>query len=158
MDERENRTELPAVVYNRDVPVLAEVLAVMQLIDRTEALRERRMSQATRITAQLTGMPRGGGGGGLDAALAALDELDRALSDQVAEYARVLRRAERILNGIESRSMRAFVVLRYVMDEPDARIRRALCMTRRGFERAVRCVEDAPDMASVIWRERFYVE
>ena len=73
------------------------------------------------------------------------------------EYACRLRAAQRILNGIESLTMRAFVMMKYVMGLRDGEIRQQLNMTRRGFERARQSVEDAPDMASVKWRERYIV-
>lgn len=148
-------TEAAAVVCNRDIPLLQEVLPVMQLVERTEELREWQRGRAVKITANLTGMPRGGDALGLDGVLAALDELDRNQADECREYACRLRAAQRILNSIESLTMRAFVMMKYVMGVQDGEIRKELNMTRWGFERARQSVEDAPDMASVKWKERY---
>jgi len=154
MDDKVTK-EGPVVVRNHDIPLLAEVLPVMQLIGQTETLRDWQRARVLHITANLTGMPRGGGAAGLDDAVAAMDELDREQHLAVREYAMHLRRAQRILNGIESRTMRSFVMMKYVMGLPDAEVQRELNMTRRGFDRARRSVEDAQDMASVKWQERF---
>lgn len=142
-------------VRNRDLPLLAEVFDAMQLVTRTEELRDWQQARAAKITAHLTGMPRSGGAQGLDGVIAALDELDRDQAEACREYAMRLRHAQRILNGIESLSMRSFVLMRYVMHLPEAEIRRELNMTRWGYDRARRSVEEAPDMASVTWRERY---
>ncbi len=157
MSESVERAEAAAVVCNRDIPILQEVLPVMQLVDKTEELRGWQRGRAEKITANLTGLPRGGDALGLDGVVAALDELDRKQAGECREYACRLRAAQRILNGIESLTMRAFVMMKYVMGLRDGEIRQQLNMTRRGFERARRSVEDAPDMASVKWRERYIV-
>ena len=166
MSESVERAEAAAVVCNRDIPVLQDVLPVMQLVNRTEELRGWQRGRAEKITANLTGMPRGGDALGdlpkpvrptEDGVVAALDELDRKQAGECREYACRLRAAQRILNGIESLTMRAFVMMKYVMGLRDGEIRQQLNMTRRGFERARQSVEDAPDMASVKWRERYIV-
>ena len=152
------RTVRPVKINNRDIPVLRDVLAVMQSVNRTEQLHEWQRGRMVKITASLTGMPGGGERKGLDDAVSILDELGRDQIRECREYGQHLRRAQRILNEIESRSMRAFVMMRYVIGVPDAEIRRELGMTRRGFSRAVRAVQDAPDMASVKWQERYILE
>lgn len=157
MNERVEREEAAVVVHNRDIPLLQEILPVMQLVERTEELRGWQRGRAEKITANLTGMPRGAGGLGLDGVVAALDELDRNQASECREYACRLRAAQRILNQIESLTMRAFVMMKYVMGLRDGEIRRQLNMSRRGFERARRSVEEAPDMASVKWKERYIV-
>ena len=152
------RTVRPVKINNRDIPVLRDVLAVMQSVNRTEQLREWQRARMVKITASLTGMPGGGERKGLDDAVSLLDELGRDQIRECREYGQHLRRAQHVLNAIESRSMRAFVMMRYVIGVPDAEIRRELGMTRRGFDRAVRAVHDAPDMASVKWQERYILE
>lgn len=158
MNECRETAEAAVMIRNRDIPILAEVLSVMQIVNQTEEMREWQKNRPMRITANLTGMPRGGEGLGLDGVLDALDELDRDQARECRECAQILRKAQRILNEIESRTMRAFVMMKYVMDLPDAKIRRELNMTRRGFDRARRSVEDAPDMAAVRWQERYILE
>jgi hypothetical protein len=152
------RTVKPVKIANRDIPLLREVLSVMQSVYHTEQLHEWQRERMVKITASLSGMPGGGGRKGLDDAVSVLDELNQNQIRECKEYAHALRRAQRVLNGIESRNMRAFVMLKYVMGVTDAEIRRELNLTRRGFERAVRAIQDAPDMASVKWQERYILE
>ena len=148
----------PIVVRNRDIPLLQDVLPAMQAICQTEKLQTMQRQRMQRLTASLTGMPGSGTAQGLDAAMAALDELSREQGEACREYARILRRAQHILNGIQSRQLRAFVMMKYVMSLPDAAVRKELGMTRRGMESAKHAAQDAPDMASVEWRDRYAPE
>lgn len=152
-----DNTENICIVENEDIPILTNVLSIMQEITRLEQLQSWERDRMVHITQTITGMPRGGQARGLDDAVAALDEIAREHLEQCRNYALQLRRAQRILNGIESQSMRAFVLLRYVMHVSDAEIRRNLNMTRRGFERAKNSVESAPRMSAVKWQERFFL-
>ena len=61
------------------------------------------------------------------------------------------------MNSISSRTMRAFVMMKYMMDTPNNVIMRELNMTEWGFNRARKSVEEAQDMAHVVWRERYIV-
>lgn len=155
MNEYRGTGEDAVTVRNRDIFLLREVLPIMQLVEKTEELRVWERARAAKMTANITGMPRGGGGLDLDGVVAALDELDRDQARECLEYTQILRRAQKVLKGIESRSMRAFVMMKYVMGLQDGEIRKELNMTRWGFDRARRSVEDAPDMASVKWKERY---
>lgn len=148
----------PVKINNRDIPALHEVMAVMQNICRTEELRDWQRGRMVKITASLSGMPGGGSRKGMDDAVSMLDELGQEQIRACREYGRHLRRAQRILNAIESQNMRAFVMMRYIIGVSDTEIRRELGMTRRGFDRAVHAVQDAPDMASVKWQERYILE
>lgn len=146
----------PVMIRNRDIPLLADVLPIMQEICQIERRRDWQRDRMTNITQHLSGMPGGGGEPkGLDEAFALLSELDEEHEQRCKEYVRQLRAAQRILNGIESRSMRTFVIMKYIMDVPDTDIRDELNMTRTGFNRARRCVESAECMAAVKWRERY---
>ena len=146
------------IVRNRDIPALNEVLCIMQEVCQLEARREWQRERMTNITAHLTGMPGGGGmPRGLDDAFSMLSELEKEHEARCKAYVRRLKKAEKIINGIESETMRAFVVMKYVMDLPDTEIRDKLNMTRRGFERARKSVEDAPGMDMVKWQERYIV-
>lgn len=146
----------PTVVYNRDIPLLAEVLSVMQAICQIERRRDWQRARMTHITQNVTGMPGGGGSSrGLDEAFSVLDELDHEQQAECRDYVRQLRRAQKILNGIGSQKMRTFVVMKYVMGCSDNEIRNELNLTRRGFDRARRSIESAGDMASVKWQERY---
>ena len=106
----------PRTVKNRDIPVLQEVMACMQAVCRTEELREWQRARMVKITQSLSGMPGGGGAKGTDEAFAALDETTCELKESCREYTGRLRMAQRILNGIGSRRLRAIVLMKYVMD------------------------------------------
>ena len=148
----------PVIVKNRDIPLLSEILYIMQDVCHIEERRDWQRDRMENITQHLTGMPGGGGlPKGLDDAFALLSEIDEEHEARCREYVRQLRRAQKILNSIESRTMRTFVMMKYIMDVPDTEIRDELNMTRRGFDRARRAVEEAPNMAAVKWQERYIV-
>lgn len=153
------QNEQPRTIRNKDIPVLSRVFYIMQAVCQTEKLRQWQKDRMFSITATLTGMPGASGGvpKGYDSAFAALSELDEAHETKIMEYSRELKRAERILNSIPSITMRTFVMMRYVLELSNNEIMRELNMTRRGFERACKCIEDAPDMAHAVWRERYYL-
>lgn len=154
----EKEQNSPVAVRNKDIPLLTEILYIMQDVSLLEQRRDWQRDRMTSITQHLTGMPGGGGlPKGLDSAFAILAEIDEEHEAQCKEYARQLRKAQKILNGIESQTMRTFVVMKYVWDVPDVKIRQELNMTWRGFDRARRAVEDAPNMAAVKWQERYIV-
>lgn len=148
------RAMKPIEVRNRDIPLLRNVLYTMQLVGRTEQNLDWQHDRMMRITQHVTGMPGGGAlPKGLDSAFAELEEVGEAYEEQLREYIRELREAERILNGIESRVIQTFVVMKYIMDEPDAAIRRELNMTEWRFNKMRKAIEGAEDMASVAWKE-----
>lgn len=146
----------PVEIRNKDIPLLADIFYIMQDIKQLEQRREWQQDRMFNITQHLTGMPGGGGSPkGLDEAFALLSEIDDEHKRRCKDYARQLRKAQKILNGIGSRSMRTFVVMKYVMDAPDTEIRRELNMSKHGFYRARKCIETAPCMAAVKWQERY---
>ena len=148
----------PVVIRNRDIPVLADVLPIMQDVRMTEIQKAWQRDRLTNITPHLTGMPGGGGlPKGLEEAFAILSELEEDHAKRCVEYGKALKKAQDILNSIQNRTMRTFVMMKYLFETPDAEIRRELNMTRRGFDRARKCVEDAPDMASVRWQDKYIV-
>lgn len=154
----ESRRE-PVVVMNRDIPVLCDILPVMQLVCATERNLDWQHDRMTAMSQHISGMPGGGTlPQGLDEAFARLYEAGEDHAKELMQYQKELREAEQILNGIENRSMRAFVVMKYVMDAPDTEIRRELNMTEWGFNRARKAVEEAENMASVVWREKYIVQ
>lgn len=70
-------------------------------------------------------MPRGGGGGNLfDNVFSELSVIDEEHEKKIRQYVRELKHAERIINGIESQSMRTFVEMKYLLDIPNAVIMR----------------------------------
>ncbi|NCU20719.1 hypothetical protein EOM89_08275 [Candidatus Falkowbacteria bacterium] len=146
------------MIKNKDIPILQRVICVMQEIRALEARRLWQKDRMSNISQHLSGMPRGGGGPtGLDAAFAALDELEEEHKERVKEYARELKAAERIINCIPSHTMRVFAVMMYVENIPASKVRGELNMTERGFRSARYAVEQAEDMASVKWRERYVI-
>lgn len=154
--ENENRTR---VVKNKDIPLLARVLGIMQDVVSIEKRMDWQRDRMYSITSHMNGMPGGKGvPTGLDAALAVIDGLEGAYKEKVKRYMRELRNAEKILNAIPSESMRTFVTMMYVDDLPQEFVKKELNLTRRSFERARAAVEDAESMAQVVWRERFIVE
>ena len=147
-----------AVIRNRDIPVLCDVLPVMQLVCATEKRLDWQHDRMTAMSQHISGMPGGGTlPQGLDEAFAKLYEAGEDHEKELLQYNKELRAAERILNGIESRTMRAFVVMKYVWDVADAEIRRELNMTEWGFNRARKAIEEAENMGAVVWRERYIV-
>ena len=154
--ETEGREFQPVMIRNADIPLLANVLYIMQDVAMIEERRAWQRDRMTNITQHLTGMPGGGGvPHGLEDAFSLLSELDTEHEEQCAEYVKQLRQAQKILNGIQSQGLRTFVELKYVFDVPDTEIRERLNMTRRGFEKARRAVEDAPTMRAVVWKEKY---
>lgn len=155
----EQAAQKPRIIKNRDIPLLARVLYVMQDVCSLEKRREWQRERLFSITQNLTGMPNGKGmPSGFDAAFAAIDGINEEHQEQIAAYTRELKAAEKIINSIPSRTMRTFVIMLYVENMPAATVQRELNMTRRGFENARNAIEQAQDMASVVWRERYYVE
>ena len=155
----EQAAQKPRIIKNRDIPLLARVLYVMQDVCSLEKRCEWQRDRLFSITQNLTGMPSGKGvPTGFDAAFAAIDGINEEHREQIAAYTRELKAAEMIINSIPSRTMRTFVTMLYVENMPAATVQRELNMTRRGFENARNAVEQAQDMASVVWRERYYVE
>lgn len=156
--DQEQREFKPTVVRNGDIPLLAEILYTMQEVKLLEEQRDWQHDRLTHITQHLTGIPGGGGQvHGYEDAFAKLSELDEEHESMCLSYSQELKQAQKILNGIKSRSMRVFVLMKYVFDVPDTEIRDELNMTRRGFDKARRAVEEAPDMAHVKWQEKYIV-
>jgi hypothetical protein len=145
-----------AAVRNRDIPLLERVLYVMQdvrALDESRAWQKDRMSD---ISQHLTGMPKSGGlPHGLEAAYAALSEVETDHEEEVLRYIRELKAAEKIIRGIGSRLMRTFVCLLYLEHLPPEQVRRELNLTEWGYRRARAAVEQASDMQSVRWRDRY---
>lgn len=153
---KQNGKQKPVVVRNRDIPLLADVVYIMQDICAIERHREWQKERMYNITQHLSGMPgQKGMANGLDAAFALLSEIEEEHEEKCKEYVRQLKQAQDILNGIESRSMRSFVTMKYIMDVPDVEIREELNMTKWSFNKAKQSIEQADCMASVVWHERF---
>ena len=137
----EDKGRGPVVVRNKDIPMLANVLNIMQEVQSLERRREWQRDRLYNITSHITGMPRGGGDGNLfDNVFSELSVIDEEHEKKIRQYVRELKHAERIINSIESQSMRVFVEMKYMLDIPNAVIMRDLNMTEWGFNRARRSV------------------
>lgn len=147
------------VTRNRDIPILADLIATMQLVNASERRLDWQHDRMLSINQHISGMPGGGAlPKGLEDAFAKLEEVGQNHSEQIRHYVHAMREAERVLNSIESQTMRAFVVMKYVMDVPDVDIRMELNMTEWGFNRARKSIEEAECMAAVVWREKYIVD
>lgn len=143
-------------MVNRDVPLLARIFYIMQDIRSLQRRSEFQNEQLTSTTKRLTGMPGGGGlPHGFDTIIAELEEVNRDYGEKIGEYIRDLRKAENILNGIRSETMKTFVRMFYVDQLPQAEVMRDLEMTEYQFSRARKAIEDAESMRKVNWPERF---
>lgn len=157
--EDEDRAPEAIVVRNKDIMLLEQILPIMQDIRLTEEQAEWTRERMTSTTQCITGMPGAHGNPkGMDDAFARLYEAAERHDNHIRDYTRMLKKAEKILNGISSISMRTFVLMRYAWDIPDTEIRAEMNLTRRGFDRARRAVETAEDMAHVKWVDRYILE
>jgi len=143
-------------VRNQDIPILANVLTMMQGVSATEQIRLWQQDRLWNMTQKITGLPGGGGiPGGYEKNFAAIGEIEERYAAQCEEYTKALQEAEAILNAIPSQTMRVFVTLKYVMDIPDKKIMRELNIGRRRLETMRRAVESAERMDKVKWSERY---
>lgn len=151
-----HRTAEPAIrIKNRDIPRLQKVVSLMQDI---RVLEERRLwlrDRMTNISLHLSGMPGSGQPRGLDAAYAALSELESEHQELVKNYVRELKAAERMINSINNPCMRTFVTMMYLENLSPREVRSELNLTEWGFKRAREAVEQAKSMEQVVWRERY---
>lgn len=146
----------PVEVQNSDILLLADVYAIMQEIQQIEQLRKWQQSRMDGISQHLTWTPASGGSGKrMEDAFARLSEIDEEHEERCKEYAEQIREAQAVLDGIQSENMRAFVVMKYVMNVQDAVIRKELNMTRYGFNQARQNIESASSMKEVKWQERY---
>lgn len=145
-----------APIRNRDIPRLSRVLYTMQDVNATERKRMWQQDRLWNITQRITGMPGGHGEPkGLDASFSAISELEEKYEAECAAYVRELKEAEAILNAIPSRTMRAFVTMRYVLDMGRKEIMSMLNLKSWRYYDMCECVEQAEDMAHVAWTERY---
>lgn len=160
-DRDDGRMLRPRTTYvrNRDIIVLSKVRYIMQEVCRIEDLRQWEQERAYNITQHLTGMPGGGGvPRGLESLFEKLSELEERHLEKCRQYVATLTEAEAILNGIQSDGMRAFVLLKYVLDFSGKQVMRELNMTDYAYRSARRCVEGARSMRSAAWSEDYVVK
>ena len=155
MDETRGTRE-PVPIMNRDIPILTRVLFTMQDVRNTERRRQWQQDRLWAMTQKLTGMPGGHGKpDGLDAQFAAISEIEERYARECAEYVKELSEAEAILNAIPSRTMRAFVTMRYVLNMGRKEIMAQLNLKRWKYDDMCLRIEQAQDMEHVDWPERY---
>ena len=151
-----NEEQKPTQIWNRDINTLASVMYSMQDILRIEEMQQWQQERMTNISARIDGTSGGSGTAkGLDEAFAKLSELDEEYAAMCKSYADTTKAANEILHSITSPSMRSFVILKYMLNMPDIKVRKALNMSRRSLEQAKECIENAACMAEVEWKERY---
>lgn len=146
-------------IKNRDILRLSNVLYAMQDVVSLEQRRAWQHDRMFSLTQNLSGMPGGKGkASGFDSLYAAVAKLDEEQRLQIAAYMQELYKAEQIINGIQSRTMRTFVLMMYVDCLPPETVREELNMTEWGFRKARESVENASDMQQVAWQEKYILE
>lgn len=126
----------PHTVKNKDILLLQDVPLLKVEIVSLEQRRTWERERMTRITASLSSLPGGGTKRGMDDVMAALDELERRHADLIRQYTRLIKKAEKILNGIASHQMRTMVTLLYLDNVADSAVQSVLHMSRYAFENA----------------------
>ena len=153
MEQEEGR-----MVRNQDIPLLTQIFYILKEAESVERRGEWTYERLFNITRRMTGMPIGGGNApGMDGTLAEVEELNRIYGDRLQECVKALKDAERILNGIESQTMRTFVQMYYIDDISKAEIMRELNMTEWKFNKARENIENAENMKKVVWKEKFCI-
>lgn len=149
------KIEKSKTIKNRDIPLLSSIYSIMQEIQSLESRLTYLDSKMYFPSQSLSGMPGGGNPKGLDDFMAQADDLKDSMGEKMAEYYKQLRQAQDILNAIRNVNMRAFVRRRYV-DQLDKKvIMRDLIMSEWSYRQACECIEQARDMAHVVWKDRF---
>lgn len=140
-------------IKNKDVLLLREVhLVQMDIV----SLEKRAQWERARMDAMTHGLSAASGGGrrGMDDTLAAIEELEERHRMLVKQYTRMVKEAERIVNGISSHQMRTMVTMLYLDNVMGSAVQSVLHMSRWAFENARAAIENAENMACVKWRER----
>lgn len=159
MDDHEALDTAEHIVRNRDIPLLTRIYHTMKDIESLERHSDWQYERLFSVTKRLKGMPGGGGmPSGMEAVLAEVDELNHDFGEKIKQYVYELKVAERIMNGIESRTMRTFVQMYYIDNVGKRKIMSELDMSEWRFNQARESIENAEDMASVRWRERFLTQ
>lgn len=137
---------------NRDIPLLEGIVPTMQLAKEAEERLAWQQEMLTRLSQHLSGMPGGGSlPKGLEDAFARLEESGETLEKHLRKYNRDFRTAEKILNGISDKKLRAFVVMKYLIGATDAEIRRELGISEYTLNRLKIKVERAENMKKTAW-------
>ena len=115
---------------NKDIPLLSRIFYIMQDIRSLQHRSDFHDEQLYSTTKRLTGMPGGGGmPHGFDSIIGELEEVNHEYGEKIAEYVEELKKAEKILNGIEEPKMQIFVRALYVDQLAQTEVMRELEMT-----------------------------
>lgn len=141
---------------NQDIELLTRIFYIMQDIRSLQHRSDFHEQQLYSTTKRLTGMPGGGGmPHGFDSIIGELEEVNHEYGDKIAEYVADLKKAERILNGIEHPKMKTFVRMVYVDQVAQAEVMRELELTEYQFDKARKSIEEAENMKKVHWQDKF---
>ena len=139
---------------NRNIPLLEGILPTMQLAKEAETRLEWQQEMLTRLSQHLSGMPGGSAlPKGLEDAFARLEESGETLEKHLRKYNRDFRASEKILNAISDKTLRAFVVMKYIIGASDTEIRRELGISEYTLNRMKNKVESAETMDKIVWPE-----
>ena len=156
MAEREDEGR---TIRNTDIMLLRHIFCILQEAESVERRGDWTYDRLFSITRRINGMPGGGGNGpGMDGLLAEVEELNRIYGNRLHECLRELKEAERILNGIPSRTMRVFVQMYYIDEIEKKEILRELKITEWKFHRIRRIIEGTENMKKVPWKEKIFTE
>lgn len=144
------------IARNKDIPLLREVGDVMLEIEALEKRRKWEKDRMYHITQQLSGSAGGGNAPcGYDEAFAAVADIEEKHRLMIKQYIRKINKASQLILDLPSQKMRTFVRMMYMDNETDVNVRKKLKMSRWAFDNARRAVEQAEDMQSVIWNDRY---
>lgn len=146
------------VVNNRDIPKIEKVLCIMREMKEIEKRIDEIYERMTNTTQHLSPLPRSGQPpAGMEIAFGKIDEWQEKSRNRMNEYMDVLEEAEEILNGIGNYKMRLMVMLKYMQNAPNREIKEALGMSEWEFRKAKECIENARDMKSIRWKDKYIV-
>ena len=140
---------------NKDLELLEGIFDTLNETVSLEKRSEWTYDRLYSITRRMTGMPIGGGNApGMDGTLAEVEELCQIYGDKLKQSLSLLKKAERVLNGIEHQRMRVFVQMFYIDNVPKAEIMREMNMSEYVFNKCRDRIEQAENMRKAVWPER----
>jgi hypothetical protein len=140
---------------NRDAELMEGIFDLMNETVSVEKRSEWTYERMFSITRKMTGMPGGGGNApGMDGMLAEVEELNGFYGEKLKRCLAMLRKAERVLNGIENQRMRTFVQMVYIDRAAKGKVMKDMEMSEYMFEKCVERIEVAESMRKVKWPER----
>ncbi len=146
------------MIKNKDIQLLREVHLIQMDIVSLEQRAEWERARMDAMTQNLSAASGGGVRRGMDDTFAAIEELEERHRMLVKQYTRVVKEAERIINGISSHQMRTLVTMLYLDNVPGSAVQSVLHMSRWAFENARSAIESAENMACVKWSDRYCSE